>query len=486
MENIEGFYKQTITVKGKPVERLVSKYDKNIVIAPNTSDADKSKLINLSNKKAEQGFTSLKIAYGSDTLQSPTNKWMVQEDGYLYKLPETPKGMPEKKKDALIGRINVIDGELVYARYGDNIVKFIKTGKNAPFNFVNVEETKSVPYHLYVIKNKEAYGRDNPNLVSWAENVGKGIITNPPIASIAFKTDKKSSFTSNIGMDLGFDGESNFISASMLDFSGGNSNLLDSDIVSKFSGNHVSMNRRRRVKEESSFTGGAMPDFNGGSDSDFCGDSNFSSNIGLDLGVDGSSTPSDIKKLTVNDIKSFQSWYNKNKGGKLVVDGKWGAKTNAAWSASKNDWAKTKHNVPKPSTPTASKPVVTADATDAAKNKVVYTEAEMKALYAKSGSRKPFAEWAKSDGAKNLLGSAKDVALAILAARAARGSSGAGSISNDGTTTTTTTDNEKTILGMHPVTFGIVATVVAVAAIGGIIWYTKHSAAKKIIPIPTK
>lgn len=461
MENIEGFYKQTVTVKGKPVERLVSKYDKNIVIAPDTSATDRAKLIALSNQRAAQGYTSLKIGYGSETLQSPNNKWMVQEDGYYYKLPETPKGVPEKKKGELLGRINIIDGELIYARYGDNLVRFIKTGKNAPFNFINVEETKAVPYHLYVLKNKEAYGKDNPSLVQWAMNVDKGIITNPPIASLGNKSEQKSSFNA----------------ASMLDFSG-NASMLDSDIASKFVNNHVDMGRhlgRRHHRNESNFTGGAMPDFNGGTDSDFCGDSNFSSNIGLDLGIDGSSSPSDIK--------SFQSWYNKNKGGKLVVDGKWGAKTSAAWNASKNDYAKSKTSASKPTETTAPK-TITPAATVAAQNKVVYTEAEMKALYAKSGSKKPFAEWAKSDGAKNLLGSAKDVALAILAARAARNAgtgSGAGTGSTDsGSGTPPADDSEKTILGMHPVTFGIVATVAGIALVGGIVWYTKHKSAKLV------
>jgi hypothetical protein len=553
MENIEGFYKQTVTVKGKPVERLISKYDKNIVIAPDTTSTDRAKLIALSNKRASEGFTSLKIGYGSETLQSPTNKWMVQEDGYFYKLPETPKGMPEKKKGALIGRINIIDGELVYARYGDNLVRFIRTGKNAPFNFINVEETKSVPYHLYVIKNKEAYGRDNPSLVQWAMNVDKGIVANPPLATTNFKTDPKSSFTSNIGLDLGFDGDSNFvgkgkatstqqagkfvstnnvfervavhpkgktkkvvdirvvdfkhangkvqkrkilifadgtgsnpakwenvssfdgsqsIAASMLDFSGGNSNLLDSDIVSKFSGNRISMNRRRRVQEESNFTGGAMPDFNGGSDSDFDGDSNFSSNIGMDLGIDGSSSS--------NDIRAFQSWYNKNKGGKLTVDGKWGAKTSAAWNASKGNYAKMETIKVKLDVKSPTPNII------ASKDKVIFTEAELKALYAKSGSKAKFADWVKSDNAKNLANSAKDVVAAILAARAARQGAGTGGGSTDGGGRSndgggTPADTEKLILGMHPVTFGIVALITGVVVIGGIVVISKMNKAK-IVP----
>lgn len=36
-------------------------------------------------------------------------------------------------------------------------------------------------------------------------------------------------------------------------------------------------------------------------------------------------------KSSTDSIKSFQSWYNKNKSGNLVVDGKWGPKTRHSW-----------------------------------------------------------------------------------------------------------------------------------------------------------
>ena len=580
MENIDGFYKLVVNVKGKPVERLVSKYDKNIIIAPETSASDKAKLIALSNKKSAQGFTSLGLVYGNDTLQSPNNKWITQEDGFYYKLPETPKGKPEKKSGSLINRIDIIDGTLVYARYGDNIVKFIKTGKNAPYNFINVDEAKVIPYHLYILKKKNEYIKDNPSLVSWAENVNKGIVSNPP--SVNSSSSFNGRMMSRMAKPQINTDESSFISASMLDFSGGNSNMLDNDIVSKFAGSRFrSIGRQRKPEppqEESSFTGGAMPDFNGGTDSDFCGDSNFtsnvgldlsadggqsnfSSNIGLDLGFDGDSnmvgigkakstqesgkfvneggiytrkgfhkigTVKHVKEITTVDfkypngkvekrkiiifadgtgsnpakwentssnfssnvgldlgidgkssptsIKDFQSWYNKNKGGKLTEDGKWGANTSKAWNASKSDYTKIattpiKLDVKSPE-PTLAE----------SKDKVVFTEAELKALYAKSGSKAKFADWVKSDSAKNLANSAKDVALAILAARGAKKGSSTSSTSTDnsgggytdnGSSPDTT---EKKILGMHPVTFGITATILGIAVIGGIIWYSKHKA----------
>lgn len=41
-----------------------------------------------------------------------------------------------------------------------------------------------------------------------------------------------------------------------------------------------------------------------------------------------------------SDIKDFQSWYNENKGGKLIEDGKWGKNTSSAWSKGKTDYTK--------------------------------------------------------------------------------------------------------------------------------------------------
>lgn len=396
MDNIEGFYKKTTKVNGKPVEILVSKYDKDIIITDKTPSSEKSKLISLSNKRAEQGYTSLKIGYGTDTLQSPSNKWMVQEDAIYYKLPETQKGVPEKKHNDLLTGINVIDGELVYAHYGDNLVKFIRMGKkNAPYNFINVEESKAIPYHLYILKNKDTYIKENPSLVAWATDISKGINTNIP-APNNNSSEQKSSINAT----------------SMLDFDG-NSNMLDSDIASKFLNNHVDMGRHlghhkhhkhhkhhANQNMQHSFSGGAMPDFNGG-----------------DSACDGTSS----------------------------VTGKSSKKS-------------------------------------APKDKVVYTEAEMKAIHAKSGNKKPFLEWLKSDNAKNLASSAVNIALNKLSSKQGSGtssdaSSDSGSDSNNDVSKKGV-DTEKKIAGLHPITFGIVATILGVAVIGGIWYYSKHKGVK--------
>lgn len=65
-------------------------------------------------------------------------------------------------------------------------------------------------------------------------------------------------------------------------------------------------------------------------------------------GIDGKSSP--------EDIKAFQSWYNKNKGGSLAVDGKWGPKTSAAWTAAGAEYDALTNN-PAPKAP-AEKPAL--------------------------------------------------------------------------------------------------------------------------------
>jgi hypothetical protein len=93
---------------------------------------------------------------------------------------------------------------------------------------------------------------------------------------------------------------------------------------------------------------------------------------------------------------------------------------------------------------------------------VELTPDQMKEQYKKSGSKKTFSEWAKSTG-KDTLMALGALAGAILAGREA--GKGTGKIESDKTDTGTPKPpaEEATILGMHPVTFGVVAVVTLVA-----------------------
>src|ERR1035437_1154262 len=204
MENITGFHKVTATVKGKPVEKLISNYDKTIIITSTTSPADVKKAIALSNQKKSQGFTSENIGYGVSTLQSPTNQWMLQADTLKYKVPETSKGVPQKDTSTGIGKNTLVNGELVFVRYGDNMTKMIKMATGAPYNYVNVDESEAIPYHTYVLKNQNLYtSGKGQELIAWA----KGIEDN---VKSAFDGDDNfegdDNFSSNEKLDLGFDG----------------------------------------------------------------------------------------------------------------------------------------------------------------------------------------------------------------------------------------------------------------------------------------
>ena len=121
--------------------------------------------------------------------------------------------------------------------------------------------------------------------------------------------------------------------------------------------------------------------------------------------------------------------------------------------------------------------------------KVVYTEDEMKAVYESSGSTKPFSEWTKGEGAKNMFNSLAQFGAAWLQVKSkqAAGEAGEGDserVVEDASKTGAGVDDkgDKKILGMHPLTFGIVATVVGLAAIGTIFYFSKKGAAPAVVP----
>ncbi len=411
MEDVQGFHKVVVKVKGKPTERLVSNYDKNIVILSDTTSDAKARAIAASNAKAQQGFTSPTVGLASNTLQSPTNQWVLLKDAYSYKIPTNPKGKPERKTDGgVIGRLNPISAPLVFVRYGDGFNRFLKLSKNAPFNYVNAEEAQAMPYHTYVLKNKGTYAA-SPNIIAWAEAVQAGKSKSPaPAAQVAAPQASFSGF----GGDYG---------GSLLDIQG--SYMLDSNITGKFKTPEMKKTQRPSAKfqedgeSSSNFLSGEMPDKFGG-----------------DFSFQG------------GDIIDF-------KGGDMGVDGE----------------------------QTSS---VTAEEADklADEGKVEYSEAEMKKLYASSGSKKPFAEWAKSDTAKSFLKSLSSLGASWLMQKANEKSGGGGSTSPSGGKgggggAPPKSKNTK-ILGMHPVTF----TIVAIAAAATLFFGAKYLKKNKSIPAP--
>jgi hypothetical protein len=94
--------------------------------------------------------------------------------------------------------------------------------------------------------------------------------------------------------------------------------------------------------------------------------------------------------------------------------------------------------------------------------KVDIVEAKvMEKAYKESGSKKPLRDWINSDSGKSILSSAAQLATIFLNQNKTNtgGNTNTGGGGTGGNTDTGSTDDEKetTILGMTPVTFGIVA-----------------------------
>lgn len=119
-------------------------------------------------------------------------------------------------------------------------------------------------------------------------------------------------------------------------------------------------------------------------------------------------------------------------------------------------------------------------------NKVEYTPEEVKVMYQKSGSKKPLGEWLKSDSSKQFLNSLTQIGYLLLLNKSQGGAAPdntkqdnqdvGGYGGGDGAGSGGSNDDEqkdKKILGMHPVTFGIV-TVVGLAAVGLGIWFIRR------------
>ena len=117
-------------------------------------------------------------------------------------------------------------------------------------------------------------------------------------------------------------------------------------------------------------------------------------------------------------------------------------------------------------------------------NKVVYTPAEAAKLHAASGSKAPFKEWVTKDSTIAFLTSLANLGAGVLINK------------NQGTTLQTQTggvnpdgtpekdedikNDEKTILGMHPVTFTFVTVGTLAIIIGSVLYFSKKGATPKI------
>lgn len=112
-------------------------------------------------------------------------------------------------------------------------------------------------------------------------------------------------------------------------------------------------------------------------------------------------------------------------------------------------------------------------------NKVVYTPEEAAKLHAASGSKTPFKEWVTKDSTITFLTSLANLGAGVLLNK------NQGAPSQTGVPNPTNTpdakkdekdEDEKTILGMHPVTFTIVTVGTLVLIIGSVLYFGRKGA----------
>jgi len=276
-------------------------------------------------------------------------------------------------------------------------------------------------------------------------------------------------------------------------------NFVDDSYELTWGGNQSLINAYKDAT--SKFEGGDVEDFYGG-DVNFVGEDRFSSKVSkADLwsGVAGSKYGSAKEIWTIDgaekvvgfdsnvDIPSdefdnTQMYFNMDSNEKVLGDFYDNTKVDLSFdgvvfdvesdeetSNAFGDWFKNLFKKKDKKGEVEITPEVARELAD--KNKVEYKPEEVQALYKKSGTNKPFNEWLKSSESKQFLNTLSQIGYTLLLNKSQGGIAPDKSVSPDagdykgggnyGRDSSSTGD--KKILGMHPVTFGVVA---ALALIG--------------------
>ena len=113
--------------------------------------------------------------------------------------------------------------------------------------------------------------------------------------------------------------------------------------------------------------------------------------------------------------------------------------------------------------------------------KVVYSEAEAKKLHEKSGSKTPFKDWVNSDSSKQFLTSLANFGSVLLNNNANKygGATTPPPVNTGGDDVDET--KSTTIMGMHPITFTVVALTVSIGGFFGVRYFIKKGAKAKTV-----
>lgn len=426
--------------------------------------------VNKCEKDIKEGKKIIK-EIGSTLPQAPDNQWMILQNTNVYGISNksgNPKIVAEPNKG--IARITPVTGEIVYLK--DTVLgltPFLKVvGSKVSDNYPYVpikEKDKLViePYYVWVIKNEGEYAKSNPELLAKAkDSLGEDYIN-------VVKSGKYS---------YAFDGSKPKNQISLED--AGNSVL--NAVSYSFVGNDRLMKSYNQAIGYSAFEGGDIEDFRGG-DVNFDGNTNrvypkmriLVAGIpprkhvasSFDSDADIPDAMEDNTEMYFNiDANSNDVSFNMDASTNEVSFNIDGSTNEVSFNFSDDEdssgadgWFKRLFKRKKGTDVTPDVAKAIADP-----KKVEYTPEEVQVMYEKSGTKKPLKDWLKSDDSKKFLNNLAQFGYALLLTKAQGGSAPSKSNAPDARDSEGNNqgsfpngDEDKKILGMHPVTFGITA-----------------------------
>ena len=425
-------------------------------------------------KAMKEGKKTIK-AVGATLPQAPDNEWIILQDTNLFGISKPPIQKIVKDPSKALGRIDRVKGEIVYLK--DRVLgltpflKVVDNKVNDKFPYVPVKEKDKLmfePYYIYVLKNQKDYETSNPELLAKAK--------------AAFGEEFVSIIQSG-KYSYAFDGSKPKNQISLED--AGNSVL--NAVSYSFVGSDRLMKSYNEAVGYSAFEGGDIEDFRGG-DVNFDGSGNsqrvyprvlprLSPNrlspdrrekSGFDSDADIPDAMEDNTKMYFNiDADSNDVSFNMDASTNEVSFNIDGSTNEVSFNFSDDEdysgadgWLKRLFKRKKGTEVNPDTAKAIADP-----KKVEYTPEEVQVMYEKSGTKKPLKDWLKSDESKKFLNNLAQFGYALLLTKAQGGSAPSKSNAPDARDNDNknnqvsfpNADEDKKILGMHPVTFAVTA-----------------------------
>jgi len=413
-----------------------------------TTTTTKSKAeLDLEKKKSDEAYYGGTLG-GSKGDYAKDNLWMLKDD--LFTL--TPKGtkpsrtMEKVDGDKLLSEGDKIEGVIVYFLPKDKSGKLVGTPKRylhiwkggRTNKFIDAE--KVVPYYQDILNNKSKWiSSGGSDLVEKAQQK-LGVTSSESIASNFTALDDINSQMNNYGFNSDID---------LSNMNGLDDSILNSIGKSEPTSNYVG-NRGYVGNKNAPFVGNRNAPYNGGRTSNMINENlldGLTENTRL-LSADGEDEDEESNMIN----ESLLDGLTENTT-LLSADGE---DEDEEVSNAFGDWFKglidkNKEKRDKRALAKLSDP-----------NVDIVEAADMSKAYKESGSKKPLRDWINSDSGKSIISTAAQLASLFLKGQAQASAPTTNNQDNKDNqdnqdNNNNNTPSETTILGMSPVTFGIVA-----------------------------